>query len=58
MALSEQECEVLVPEDVFLSKEHCVHYFPVLLDSTQALSWVFEATSIWNCKIISFKISV
>lgn len=33
MSLGEQECEVLVPEDVFPSKEQYVHYFPVLLDS-------------------------
>lgn len=52
MSLGEQECKVLVPEDVFLSKEHCVLYFPVLLDFTQALSWVVEATYFWNCKIV------
>lgn len=33
MSLCEQECEVLVPEDVFLSKEQYVPYFPVLPDS-------------------------
>lgn len=51
MSLGEQECEVLVPEDIFLSKEQYVHYFPHCLIP---FSWVVEATSFWNYKGMSF----
>lgn len=33
MSLCEQECEVLLPVDVLLSKEQYVPYVPALLDS-------------------------